>query len=219
MISEEEVAAGLTRIRDAHRATGIRIRLFSKSRPRSRLLHFQQSRSGDSSFSKPAWADGSMRPMPRSRSSPSSRRSIYDHQKWLGTKSDGNRRRERPASSNRTFPSSPHRNCRKQRPSFARAPPNAPRRLNSLGRRSTAAIALDGEHQKQNAALAIAALRAAKFAIDEDRHRARAGYGQSGRRVFSAGTNARLLMALTIPQAHASLPKHGKVFSAKSARV
>ena len=54
---------------------GIRIRLFSKSQPPS-LFFISRNAKRNSSFSKPAWADGSMQPMPRNRSSPSSRRSI-----------------------------------------------------------------------------------------------------------------------------------------------
>ena len=77
-------------------------------------------------------------------------------------------------------------------------------------------IALAGSHQKQNAALAIAAFRAAK--IDIDNSAIAHGLAESnGQRVFNDGTNAQSSMARIIPLPRVRSQKHGAKFSAISA--
>ena len=73
MISEDEVARGLTTIRELVADWDPHPTFFEIATALA-LDHFRKTRK--SSFSKPAWAAGSTRPTPPSRSFPSSPRSI-----------------------------------------------------------------------------------------------------------------------------------------------
>ena len=157
MIAEEDVADGLSAIRglvsnwDPHPT-------FFEITTALALMHFKRCQVNWSS-SKPASAADWMQRMRSSRSSPLSRPSISITRNGWATHSRRSPAK-RPASSRPACRSSPHRRNPRRKKSFGRAAAECEAPIQFVEEcHLEESLALAGAHQRQNAALAIAALR------------------------------------------------------------